>query len=104
MNASGGDNGTGLAISSTSGVTNWVHIDNNQSQVMGAVENLTGGVSTITAYDPTHNNTQVGFAVAVFTPGNSTPAPTNVVATGQLNQVALSWDDASGGVATNYIV
>jgi hypothetical protein len=42
--------------------------------------------------------------VAVFTPGNSTPAPTNVVATGQLNQVALSWDDASGGVATNYIV
>jgi hypothetical protein len=104
VNASGGDNGTGLAISSTSGVTNWVHIDNNQSQVMGAVENLTGGVSTITAYDPTHNNTQVGFAVAVFTPGNSTPAPTNVVATGQLNQVALSWDDASGGVATNYIV
>ncbi len=104
VNASGGDNGTGLAISSSSGVTNWVHIDNNQSQVMGAVENLSGGVATITASDPTQNGTQVGFAVAVFAPGVSTPAPTNVVATGQLNQVALSWDDASGGVATNYIV
>ncbi len=104
VNASGGDNGSGLAISSSSGVTNWVHIDNNQSQVMGAVENLSGGQSTITAYDPTQNSTQIGFAVAVFAPGDSTPAPTNVVATGQLNQVALSWQDASGACATNYIV
>ncbi|MGA3267936.1 MAG: DUF4038 domain-containing protein [Verrucomicrobiota bacterium] len=104
VNASGGDEGVGLAVSSSTGVTNWVHIANVQSQVMGAVENLSGGVSTITAYDPTHNSTQIGFAVAVFAPGASTPAPTNVVATGQLNQVALSWQDASGGAATNYIV
>ena len=104
VNASGGDGGAGLAISSSSGVTNWVHIDNNQSQVMGAVENLSGGSSTITAYDPTQNGTQVGLAVAVFAPGASTPAPTNVMATGQLNQVTLSWQDASGGAATNYIV
>ena len=32
------------------------------------------------------------------------PAPTNLVAAAQANQVALSWHDASGGAATNYIV
>ncbi|MGA3268410.1 MAG: glycoside hydrolase family 9 protein [Verrucomicrobiota bacterium] len=68
VNASGGDNGAGLAISSSSGVTNWIHIANNQSQAMGVVQNLASGVSMITASDPTHNSTQVGLAVAVFSP------------------------------------
>ena len=44
------------------------------------------------------------MAAAVFAAASYTPAPTNVVASGQLNQVALTWNDASGGAATNYIV
>ena len=110
VNASAGDSSAsdglpgGLAITSSSGATNWLQIPNNQDQVMGVVENLAAAISTVTAVDPTQNGTQVGFAVAVFAPVAGTPAPTNVVATGQTNQVALSWQDASGGVVTNYIV
>jgi hypothetical protein len=104
VNGSAGDNGSGYNISSSGGMTNWDYIFNNQSQIMGAIEDLPGGSTTITNSDTTKNNTQTALAVAVFASGASTPAPTNVVATGELNQVALSWQDASGGAATNYIV
>ncbi|MGD0744396.1 MAG: glycoside hydrolase family 9 protein [Verrucomicrobiota bacterium] len=70
---------------------------------MGYITNLSAGVSTITASAsgvPTH----MAMAAMVLTPASGMAAPTNVTAAGQLNQVALSWNDASGGVATNYTI
>ena len=70
---------------------------------MGYVTNLSGGVSTITAGAsgvPTH----MAMAAMVFPPVSGTATPTNVTAAGQLNQVVLSWADASGGAATNYTI
>ncbi len=74
---------------------------------MGGVANLGVGDTTITASNPGGGAVQSAVAVAVFapyiTPGTPT-APINLVATTQTNQIALSWQDSSGGAATSYIV
>jgi hypothetical protein len=104
--ATAGDNGAGLSITSSSGTTNWVVTQVQQSQVLGVVQDLTPGSNSLTVVDPTPNGTQVGFAAALFTPLSYafTPAPTNVVATGQTGSIKLTWDDATGGAATSYNV
>ena len=106
ISGSAGDNGSGYYITSSGGTTNYDYIVNNQSQIMGAIEVLPGGPTTITNGDTTANSTQVGLAVAVFASavGGIESAPTNVVAIGQTNQIALSWQDSTGGNATNYII
>jgi len=71
---------------------------------MGGIASLAAGDGTITATGSVGGE-QMGLAVAVFAPPIEGPAaPTNVVATGKTNKVALSWKDGSGGAATGYIV
>jgi len=106
VNSSYGTGGITLNISFSSGSVNAPCIYNTIEECMGYVANLNAGATTITAA-PTNGAAaqKMALAVAVFAEAvGGTPAPTNLVATSQANQVALSWDDASGGAATNYIV
>ena len=105
-----GSDATTMSVTSTSGTPSYGQADNTSvpgyngnDAVMGGIAGLAAGSSTITGIDATGGESlEVG--ALVFTPGASTAAPINVVATGGLNQVALSWQDDSGGTATNYIV
>jgi hypothetical protein len=70
---------------------------------MGYITNLAAGAATITA-NATGGATHMDMAAEVFAPLPGTATPTNVVATAQTARVALSWNDASGGIATGYVV
>jgi hypothetical protein len=101
------DANTGETIANlcTSGTASSVDIVNFQTAALGYVAGLLAGTNTFTAIEGVGGvATKMTLAVAVFAPGATTAAPTNVVATGQVNQITLSWQDASGGTATNYIV
>ncbi len=107
VNCSFGNGGDDLYVSSTSGEVNCPYIDNVTEQSMGYVANLSGS-STITA-SVSSSTEKMALAVAVFAeqvgaPPTAPATPTNLVAAAQTNQVALSWQDASSGAATNYTV
>ncbi len=68
---------------------------------MGYTTNLAAGVSTITA-NASGSVTHMGLSAMVFSPLPGTATPTGVMATGQQNQILVSWTDASGGVATSF--
>ena len=106
VNSSYGTGNTTMFVTSSSGVLYCPEIDNATSQCMGYAANLSGGALTITANAGTGAGTQkMALAVAVFeAPVTGPPAPTNLVALGQTNRVALSWNDSSGGLATSYIL
>jgi fibronectin type 3 domain-containing protein len=98
-----GGGGNFLTNTGSSGTPNDFNFqkDGNQNN-LGYIANLIAGSSTITA-TASGGPTLMALATEVLAPGaGGTPAPTNVVATGQQNQVAVSWDDASGGAATSY--
>jgi endoglucanase len=105
-----GFNGSGNYVTTTSGTLGYAQGLNNltnfigQDVLMGGVANLSAGSTTITIWEAGASGVQSGMAAAVFAAAPYTPVTTNVVATGQVNQVALTWNDASGGAATNYIV
>ncbi|MGA3265515.1 MAG: hypothetical protein ABSE16_01680 [Verrucomicrobiota bacterium] len=104
VNSSYGTGGISMGVSSSSGQVNCPCIDNVTEQCMGYVANLNAGASTITAA-PTNGagGQKMALVALVFTPA-FTAAPTNVVATGLANAIKLTWDDATAGAATNYIV
>jgi fibronectin type 3 domain-containing protein len=73
--------------------------------VMGGVANMAADTVTVQATNVTPSGVDMTLVVAIFPPVMTGPsAPIDVVATGQQNQIALSWADSSGGQATNYIV
>jgi hypothetical protein len=102
-----GYSGTGTTITSTSGTIGYAQVQAGDAVFEGAVANLGVGDTTITVGNPGAGGVQSALAVAVFAPyilpGTPTP-PMNVAATGQTNQIALSWADSSGGAATSYIL
>ena len=106
VNSSYGTFGYPLNVTSSSGVVNCPSIGNVTEQSMGYVANLSAGAGAITASVGSGVGAQkMALAVAVFAQLiGGVATPTNVTATGQLHQVALVWDDASGGAATNYTI
>jgi len=104
VNSSYGTGNNTMSVASSSGAVNCPEIWNITSQAMGYIANLSGGSSTVTASSGSANVQKMALGVAVFAPRVGTAAPTNVVATAQVNRIALSWNDASGGAATNYII
>jgi fibronectin type 3 domain-containing protein len=106
VNSSYGTGNQTMYVTSSGGTVNCAEVQNNTSQVMGYIANIGSGGSTITANAGNGAGTQkMALGVAVFAPYYSGPvAPTNLVATAHTNQVALSWNDASGGAATSYTV
>jgi hypothetical protein len=102
-----GFNGGGTTVTSTSGTPGYAQIQTGDGVFMGGVTNLGFGDATISVGNAGGGGVQSALAVAVFAPyivpGTPT-APTDLVATGQTNQIALSWTDTSGGTATSYIV
>ncbi|MGA3266787.1 MAG: fibronectin type III domain-containing protein [Verrucomicrobiota bacterium] len=104
VNSSYGTGPSTMYVASSSGAPSCPEINNVTSQCMGYVANLNAGAGTITAGNGAGLQ-KMALAVTVFNElVTGPPAPTNLVATPQASQVALSWDDASGGAATNYIV
>lgn len=100
-NGGGGNNVTIKAT--TGGVLASNFRPNGLQCTMGYVTNLAAGVTTIKATG-TGVATLMDLAAEVFSPLIVVTAPTNVVATGQTDQIRLTWDDSSGGRATGYIV
>ncbi len=101
------------SFTSTSGTTNYQLVVMSSTAtpsfahediMMGGVLGLIAGSQTISEHDA-GGGTPRTFSAAIFAPvivGPSTPV--NLTATGQQNQIALSWSDNSGGTATSYIV
>jgi hypothetical protein len=78
---------------------------NSTVSSMGYVATLAAGSTTFTVADGNNPSaTLMAMATAVFAPIIGTASPINLVATGQTNQIKLTWTDNSGGAATNYIV
>jgi len=100
-NGGGGNTVTFTATSGT--VTANRFLPDNLQCTMGYVSDLGAGDTTITATG-TGVATHMDEAAEVFTPLATLAAPTNVVATGQTNQIKLTWADGSGGEATSYVV
>ncbi len=99
-----GGGGNDIAITGTSGETVANNFRPNGLQcTMGYISDLAAGDSTITA-NATGGATHMDVAAEVFSPLVVLSAPASLAATGQTNQVALSWADGSGGAATSYIV
>jgi endoglucanase len=104
VNGSLGTQPSTVSFSLSSGVPNYIDTNYVINAAMGYVANLNAqSTSTITATGS--SATRMALGVAVFKPLFAGPAaPTGLTATGQQNQVALSWSDSSGGVATGYTV
>jgi len=97
--------GNGFQLSATGGTLEFTRTSATIQEAMGYVANLGSGTSTITGRDTNGGTQKMALAAAVFAPYLPGPtAPTGLTATGQTNQVALSWADGSGGAATSYVV
>ncbi len=111
LNSDNYNGGTGnhITYTASSGTVVFTNVWPNNAGfqcAMGYVSNLGAGASSITATG-TGGATGMGINAEVFSPLVLVPAvsaPTNVVATGQTNQVLLTWNDSSGGLANNFIV
>jgi hypothetical protein len=70
--ASAGDSGSGFptsdTYSTTSGTVAYQWLVENQSAIMGAVQGLAAGSTTVTFNDASTSSVQSGFAAAVFEP------------------------------------
>jgi fibronectin type 3 domain-containing protein len=105
VNSSFGASPNALKVSASSGAVNSPSVQNNTSQAMGYIANLSAGSGRVTVTNTTGATQKMAVGVAVFTPLLSGPAaPTGLTATGKTNQVTLSWADGSGGAATGYVV
>jgi fibronectin type 3 domain-containing protein len=91
-------------LASSSGTMTFAETNITITEAMGYVANLAAGSSTITENAGSGAGAgKMAIAVAVFAPYFPGPsAPTSVSATGQQGQIALSWVDSSGGLATSY--
>ena len=99
-----GGGGNDIAITGTSGQAVANNFRPNGLQcTMGYISAMAAGDSTITA-NATGGATHMDVAAEVFSPLVVLSAPASVAATGQTNQVSLSWADGSGGAATSYLV
>jgi hypothetical protein len=99
----------GLSNICTNGMNVYVGVANNQGQTPGYVGQmfpLPAPDGTTYAVNDTGGSTKMAMAVAVFTPVLAVATPTNVAAAGSLNppKVAVTWNDASSGAASGYIV
>ena len=104
VNSSYGTGNTNMYVTSSSGALSCAETWNITSQVMGYVANLRAGASTLTANGGSAAGPQkMALGVAAFAPLVLMAAPTNLVATGQHNAIALSWANGSGGLASGYI-
>ena len=100
-----GGAGNDVFIMSTSGSVTTVNTRPNSLQFRaGYISNLDAGDTTITATKSGTTGTSMYLATEVFSPLTTLAAPTNVVATGQTNQIKLTWADGSGGGATSYVL
>jgi fibronectin type 3 domain-containing protein len=101
VNYNGGA-GNDIAITSTSGSVTTVNTRPNNLQCRaGYISNLGAGDTTITA-TATGVSTSMYLATEVFSPLITMPAPSSVTATGQTNQIRVTWATVSG--ATSYVL
>jgi fibronectin type 3 domain-containing protein len=101
VNYNGGA-GNDITITSTSGSVTTVNTRPNSLQCRaGYISNLGAGDTTITA-NATGIGTSMYVATEVFSPLITMPAPSSVTATGQTNQIRVTWATVSG--ATSYVL
>lgn len=97
-----GGGGNDITITSTSGSVTSVNRRPDDLQCRaGYISNLGAGDNTITA-NASGVSTSMYLAVEVFSPLITIGAPASLTATGQTNQIRLSWSAVSG--ATSYVL
>lgn len=98
-----GGAGNDVFITSTSGSVTTVNKRPNSLQFRaGYISNLEAGATTIAATKSGTTGTSMYLATEVFSPLITMPAPASVTATGQTNQVRVTWATVSG--ATSYVL
>ena len=98
-----GGGGNDVFITSTSGSVTTVNTRPNDLQFRaGYISNLGAGDTTITATKTGTISTSMYLATEVFSPLITLAAPSSVTATGQTNQIRVTWATVSG--ATSYVL